>query len=172
MFRSTYDNHMTLSSIADNKANMMISLNAVILSVIITYVGAKSSVLGTEFTRNPILMVPVGTLLLTTIGSVVSAIMSAQPDVTTFNIRPNKVKSKRVSLLFFGNFTKIPLEDFQGGMHDIMREKDALYNNMIIDIYYLGEVLSKKYRLLRISYTIFMIGLILTVVSFVVAIVQ
>jgi predicted metal-dependent HD superfamily phosphohydrolase len=172
MFRSTYDNHMTLSSIADNKANMMISLNAVILSVIITYVGAKSSVLGTEFTRNPILMVPVGTLLLTTIGSVVSAIMSAQPDVTTFNIRPNKVKSKRVNLLFFGNFTKIPLEDFQSGMHDIMREKDALYNNMIIDIYYLGEVLSKKYRLLRISYTIFMIGLILTVISFIVAIVQ
>lgn len=172
MFRSTYDNHMTLSSIADNKANMMISLNAVILSVIITYVGAKSSVLGTEFTRNPILMVPVGTLLLTTIGSVVSAIMSAQPDVTSFNIRPNKVKSKRVNLLFFGNFTKIPLEDFQSGMHDIMREKDALYNNMIIDIYYLGEVLSKKYRLLRISYTIFMFGLILTVLSFVIAIVQ
>jgi predicted metal-dependent HD superfamily phosphohydrolase len=172
MFRSTYDNHMTLSSIADNKANMMISLNAVILSVIITYVGAKSSVLGTEFTRNPILMVPVGTLLLTTIGSVVSAIMSAQPDVTSFNIRPNKVKSKRVNLLFFGNFTKIPLEDFQSGMHEIMREKDALYNNMIIDIYYLGEVLSKKYRLLRISYTIFMIGLILTVLSFVIAIVR
>jgi hypothetical protein len=117
-------------------------------------------------------MVPVGTLLLTTIGSVVSAIMSAQPDVTSFNIRPNKVKSKRVNLLFFGNFTKIPLEDFQSGMHDIMREKDALYNNMIIDIYYLGEVLSKKYRLLRISYTIFMIGLILTVLSFVIAIVQ
>jgi predicted metal-dependent HD superfamily phosphohydrolase len=172
MFRSTYDNHMTLSSIADNKANMMISLNAVILSVIITYVGAKSSVLGTEFTRNPILMIPVGTLLLTTIGSVVSAILSAQPDVTSFNIRPNKVKSKRVNLLFFGNFTKIPLEDFQNGMHEIMREKEALYNNMIIDIYYLGEVLSKKYRLLRISYTIFMIGLILTVLSFVIAIVR
>ncbi len=51
-----------------------------------------------------------------------------------------------------------------------MREKDALYNNMITDIYYLGDVLSKKYRLLRISYTIFMIGLILTVVSFIVAV--
>jgi len=172
MFQATYSNHMTLSSIADNKANMMISLNAVILSVIITYLGAKTSVLGTEFTRNPILMVPVGTLLLTTIGSVVSAILSAQPDVTSFKIRPNKVKSKKVNLLFFGNFTKIPLEDFKSGMHEIMREKDALYNNMITDIYYLGDVLSKKYRLLRVSYTIFMIGLILTVVSFVIAVVQ
>ena len=102
----------------------------------------------------------------------VSAILSAQPDVTSFKIRPNKVKSKKVNILFFGNFTKIPLEDFKSGMHDIMREKDSLYNNMITDIYYLGDVLSKKYRLLRVSYTIFMIGLILTVISFVVAIVQ
>ncbi len=172
MFQSTYSNHMNLSSIADNKANMMISLNAIIMSVIITYLGAKTSVIGTEFTRNPILMVPVSILLLTTLGSVVSAIMSAQPEVTSFNIKPNKVKSKKVNLLFFGNFTKLPLEDFQAGMHEIMREKDALYTNMITDIYYLGEVLAKKYRLLRVSYTIFMIGLILTVVSFVIAIVR
>ena len=172
MFQSTYQNHMSLSGIADNKANMMISLNAIILSVIITYLGAKTSVLGTEFTRNPILMVPVGILILTTLGSVVSAIMSAQPEVTSFNIRPNKVKSKKVNILFFGNFTKIPLEDFQSGMHELMREKDVLYNNMITDIYYLGDVLSKKYRLLRVSYTIFMIGLILTVLSFIVAVVR
>lgn len=170
MFQSTYHNHMTLSSIADNKANMMISLNAIIMSVIITYLGAKTSVIGTEFTRNPILMIPVGILLLTALGSVVSAIMSAQPEVTSFNIKPHKVPSKRVNLLFFGNFTKLPLEDFQTGMHEIMREKDALYNNMITDIYYLGDVLAKKYRLLRISYTIFMIGLILTVISFAIAI--
>jgi hypothetical protein len=170
MFQSTYTNHMNLSSIADNKANMMISLNAIIMSVIITYLGAKTSVIGTEFTRNPILMVPVGILLLTTLGSVVSAIISAQPEVTSFNIKPNKVQSKKVNLLFFGNFTKLPLEDFQAGMHEIMREKDSLYNNMITDIYYLGDVLAKKYRLLRISYTIFMIGLILTVVAFVIAI--
>lgn len=170
MFQSTYQNHMSLSGIADNKANMMISLNAIILSVIITYLGAKTSVLGTEFTRNPILMVPIGTLIITTLGSVVSAIMSAQPEVTSFKIRANKVKSKKVNILFFGNFTKIPLEDFQSGMHELMREKEDLYNNMITDIYYLGEVLSKKYRLLRISYTIFMIGLILTVLSFIVAV--
>ncbi|PSR56158.1 metal-dependent phosphohydrolase [Adhaeribacter arboris] len=170
MFQSTYSNHMNLSSIADNKANMMISLNAIIMSVIITYLGAKTSVIGTEFTRNPILMIPVGILLLTTLGSVVSAIMSAQPEVTSFNIKPNKVQSKKINLLFFGNFTKLPLEDFQAGMYEIMREKDALYTNMITDIYYLGDVLAKKYRLLRISYTIFMIGLILTVIAFVIAI--
>ncbi|GAA4306295.1 Pycsar system effector family protein [Nibribacter koreensis] len=170
MFKSTYDNHISLSAIADNKANMMISLNAIIMSIIITYLGTKSSIIGSQFTRNPVLMIPVGILLATSLASVISAIISAQPEVTSFRLKPNKLKSRRINLLFFGNFTKIPLDDFQSGMHDIMRDKNALYNNMITDIYYLGDVLSKKYRLLRISYTIFMIGIILTVLSFVIAI--
>ncbi|AMM51241.1 metal-dependent phosphohydrolase [Rufibacter sp. DG15C] len=170
MFKSTYDNHISLSAIADNKANMMISLNAIIMSIIITYLGTKSSIIGSQFTRNPVLMIPVGILLATSLASVISAIISAQPEVTSFRLKANKLKSRRINLLFFGNFTKIPLDDFQSGMHEIMRDKNALYNNMITDIYYLGDVLSKKYRLLRISYTIFMIGIILTVLSFVIAI--
>ena len=169
MFHSMYNNHMNLSGMADSKANMMISLNSIIMSVIITYLGAKTSMLGAQFTKNPILLVPVGSLLLASLASVIFAIMSAQPEVTSFAVKPSKVIPRKVNLLFFGNFTRLELEDFQSGMHDIMRDKNTLYNNMITDIYYLGEVLKRKYALLRVSYTIFMIGLILTVVSFIVA---
>jgi predicted metal-dependent HD superfamily phosphohydrolase len=169
MFRTTYDNHVSLSQMADNKANMMISLNAVILSILITYLGAKTSAIGPEFTRNPILTVPMALLVTTALGSVVSAILSAQPDVTTFKWlkkSPAIATNRRINILFFGNFTKLSLDDFQGGMNELMRNKDLMYTNMITDIYYLGEVLSRKYRLLRISYTIFMVGLILTALSF------
>ncbi|GAB2457735.1 hypothetical protein GCM10011375_06630 [Hymenobacter qilianensis] len=169
MFRTTYDNHVSLSQMADNKANMMISLNAVILSILITYLGAKTSSIGPAFTRNPILTVPMGLLVATALGSVVSAILSAQPDVTTFKWlkkSPAIATNRRINILFFGNFTKLSLDAFQGGMYELMRDKDLMYTNMITDIYYLGEVLSRKYRLLRISYTIFMVGLILTALSF------
>lgn len=169
MFRTTYDNHVALSQMADNKANMMVSLNAVILSILITYLGAKTSSIGPAFTRNPILTVPMGLLVVTALGSVVSAILSAQPDVTTFKWlkkSPAIATNRRINLLFFGNFTKLSLDDFQGGMYELMRNKDLMYTNMITDIYYLGEVLSRKYRLLRVSYTIFMVGLILTALSF------
>jgi len=171
MFRSMYQNHMELSAMADNKANMMISLNAIIMSVIITYLGAKTSMLGAQFTKNPILLVPVGILLLASLASVIFAILSAQPEVTSFAVKPAKVINRKVNMLFFGNFTKVSLESFQNSVHDIMRDKNMLYNNMITDIYYLGEVLKKKYALLKTSYTIFMIGLILTVASFIVAVV-
>jgi predicted metal-dependent HD superfamily phosphohydrolase len=171
MFRSTYRTHLDLSAMADNKANMMISLNAIILSIVITYLSAQSAIIGAEFAQHRTIIVPIGLLLLTTLGSLVFAIISAQPEVTSFNINKNKKKinTRNVSLLFFGNFTKLPLEDFHDGMHDIMRDKKSLYGNMITDIYYLGDVLSRKYRILRISYSIFMMGLVLTVVGFAIA---
>ena len=169
MFRTMYSNHMKLSDMADKKASMMISLNAVLLSVIITYLGARSSVLGPSFVRDPMLAVPMSILLLTSLGSVVTAILSAQPDVTSFKWlekSPEVAANRRVNLLFFGNFTKLSLDNFQAGMRDLMREKDMLYTNMVTDVYYLGEVLARKYGLLRKSYSIFMVGLILTVLSF------
>ena len=170
MFRNTYRTHLNLSAIADNKANMMISLNAIILSVIITYLSAKTSATGSEFAQHRTLLIPVGTLVLTTLGSVIFAIISAQPEITSFSFKKEKMNSRKINLLFFGNFTHLPLEDFQSGMHDIMRDKKSLYNNMITDIYYLGEVLNRKYRILRISYTIFMVGLVLTVIAFAIAV--
>jgi predicted metal-dependent HD superfamily phosphohydrolase len=169
MFRATYSQHIQLSGMADQKANMMISLNTVLLSVIITYLGAKTSEIGPAFTKNPILAIPMGLLVATSLGSVVTAILSAQPDVTSFKwLRrsPQIAINRRVNLLFFGNFTKLRLDDFQNGMHELMRNKDLLYTNMVTDIYYLGEVLARKYRLLRVSYTIFMVGLILTALAF------
>ena len=174
MFRTMYSNHMKLSDMADKKASMMISLNAVLMSLIITYFGAKLGSKTAALTdmgviRNPIIAVPMGILLATALGSVITAILCAQPDVTSFKWlkrSPQIATNRRVNLLFFGNFSKLSLDDFQSGMTEIMSQRDALYTNMVTDIYYLGDVLTRKYRLLRLSYTIFMVGLILTALSF------
>ncbi|MCC3153284.1 DUF5706 domain-containing protein [Hymenobacter sp. BT770] len=175
MFRTMYSNHMKLSDMADKKASMMIQLNAVLISVIITYLGAKmgkAGALGPMMSGNPVLGIPISILLATALGSVTTAILSAQPDVTAFKWlkkSPQIATNRRVNLLFFGNFTKLSLDNFQGGMRELMRHKDAIYTNMITDVYYLGEVLARKYGLLRTSYTIFMVGLILTALSFAIA---
>ncbi len=172
MFRTMYSNHMKLSDMADKKASMMIQLNAVLISVIITYLGAKMGKAGSLaplMGNNPVLAIPVTILLITALGSVTTAILSAQPDVTSFawlKKSPEIATNRRVNLLFFGQFTKLNLDNFQSGMRELMRQKDMLYTNMVTDIYYLGEVLTRKYRLLRSSYTIFLVGIILTALSF------
>ena len=74
-----------------------------------------------------------------------------------------------MNLLFFGNFHKMPLNDYTSAMHELMEDKDYIYDTMIKDLYFLGKVLHKKYKTLRITYTVFMIGVIITVISFIVA---
>jgi len=71
--------------------------------------------------------------------------------------------------MFFGNFYKMPLEDYDWAMNEMMKDRDYLYSTMIKDLYYLGLVLQRKYNLLRIAYNFFMFGLIITVIAFVIA---
>ena len=99
----------------------------------------------------------------------VFSILSTRPKVTSGKFTKEDVAQKKVNLLFFGNFHKMPLEDFQEGMSQLMNDRDYLYKSLMKDLYFLGIVLEKKYRLLRIAYNIFMIGIIISVIAFVIA---
>jgi hypothetical protein len=61
------------------------------------------------------------------------------------------------------------LTDYSEGMWKVMEDREFLYGSLIKDVYSQGVVLGRKYRLLRISYSIFMFGLILAVFAFVAA---
>jgi predicted metal-dependent HD superfamily phosphohydrolase len=165
MFRSIYRNHISLSSIADSKANMMISINTIIMSVIISLVGSGFVIVKTTFEHYRF-VIPLFILLATCLASVIFAVLSAQPNVTKKNPDRKDIKEKKSSLLFFGNFSSMPLADFITDVNLLMNNKEDLYDNMTVDIYYLGKVLTRKYQLIRISYAVFLIGLILCVTSF------
>jgi predicted metal-dependent HD superfamily phosphohydrolase len=167
MYRTTYRNHINLSSIADSKANMMISINTIIMSVIITVVGGGFTLTQRAFVENLRFVLPIGVLLVGSLISVIFAVLSARPSVTEKKVNLEKIEKKKSSALFFGNFAYMQLSDFLKSMRALSQSKDLLYDNMSIDIYYLGQVLTRKYRLLRYSYNVFMGGLILAVVAFI-----
>lgn len=167
MYRATYRTHIELSAIADSKANMMISINTIIMSVIITVVGGGFTLTENTFIENLRYTVPICILLLGSLASVIYAVISARPNVTEKKVDLEKIKNKQSSSLFFGNFTKMKLKEFITNMQELGRSKDLLYDSMSIDIYFLGLVLTQKYRLLRISYNIFMGSLVLSVVAFI-----
>jgi len=108
-------------------------------------------------------------LTLTSLVTLVYAILVTRPKVTTGIFTEDDIKEKKVNLLFFGNFHKVSLKDFAWGMKEMMKDKDFLYDNMIRDFYYLGQVLGQKYQRLRICYTFFMYGLIISVLAFAIA---
>jgi hypothetical protein len=164
MFRSMSANHLELSSIADNKANIMISINSIILSIIV-------SVLGRKLEEYPNFNIPTLILTLICLSTIIFAVLATRPSVTTGVFTKEDVYKKRTNLLFFGNFHSMNLDDYEWGMKEMMKDSEYLYGSMIRDNYYLGIVLGKKYRLLRIAYTIFMFGLVISILSYGIAIV-
>lgn len=162
MFRITSGNHLRLSSMSDNKAHIMISVNSIIISIVISVLFGKFSVSSTsrEF------IVPACVLLLVCLGSMTFSILATRPSVSGGRFTEEDIRNKKTNLLFFGNFYRMELEDYQRAMNQMMNDGEYLYDSMIKDVYFLGIVLAKKYRYLRISYTIFMWGLIVAVIAF------
>jgi hypothetical protein len=167
MYRTAFRNHITLSKIADGKANMMISINTIILSIVITVSGASLSFFEETFFENPEFLVPIISLLLSSLIAVVFAVFSARPTVTEYQVKKDKlIKSKEASLLYFGNFLKLEKNEFIEYMATIKLDQNALYDDLARDLYDLGSVMHKKYLLLTISYNTFVGGLALAVLSF------
>lgn len=162
MFRNTVRTHVEFSSMADTKANIMISVNTLVLTIIV-------SVMVRKLDTNPHLIIPTAMLTLTSLVTLIYAILVTRPKVTTGMFTEDDIKEKKVNLLFFGNFHKVSIKDFTWGMKEMMKDKDFLYDNMIKDFYYLGQVLGQKYQRLRICYTFFMYGLIISVLAFAIA---
>ncbi|MBC6992912.1 DUF5706 domain-containing protein [Neolewinella lacunae] len=167
MYRTSFRNHINLSRIADGKANMMISINTIILSIVITVSGASFSFFEDVFFENPEFLVPIISLLMSSLIAVIFAVFSARPSVTEYRIKKQKlIKSKEASLLYFGNFLKLEKADFIDYMSTMKLDQSALYDDLAKDLYDLGQVLHKKYLLLTISYNTFVGGLALAVLSF------
>lgn len=161
MFRTSYRTHLDLSGLADNKANIMISINGIIMSILLASIYPR-------IMENRWLLLPTTVLLLGCMISMVYAVLSARPRVTRNPVTLDEVRSGKANILFFGNFVNLNEDEYVEGMKELIQDPDRAYGTMSRDIYGLGLVLERKYRLLRASYTVFMFGLMAGVILFLV----
>jgi predicted metal-dependent HD superfamily phosphohydrolase len=159
MYRTTYNTHNNLSALADHKANLMLSINTIMISIVF-------SMLVPQLNGAPQLILPTVVLLTVCMTSIIFATLSTRPKVTTGEVTLDDIRNKRSNLLFFGNFYNMKLEDFQWGMMEMIKDTNFQYSSMTRDLYYLGKVLAQKYRYLTFCYNIFMFGMILSVLLF------
>lgn len=162
MFRITSANNQRLSDMADNKAHILITVNSIMLSLIV-------SLLLRRLEDHGNLIIPTFILLIVSLTCVVVSILSTRPSIPPGVFTPEEMDNKKVNLLFFGNFYKMSLPAYTDGMLRVMNDKDFLYGTLITDVYSQGVVLGRKYKLIRLAYNVFMFGLIAAVLAFVVA---
>jgi hypothetical protein len=161
MFRTSYRTHVDMSALADNKANIMISINGIMISIMLASISPKID-------ANPWLLVPTTILIGACLISMVFAILAARPRLSQRMITLEDVRQNAANVLFFGNFVSLREDDYLTAMTELLQDPERLYRTMMRDIYSLGSVLERKFRLLRTSYTVFMYGLVAGAVAFVV----
>lgn len=162
MFRISSNNHQRLSDMADNKAHIMITTTSIIISVLL-------SVLLRKLEDNPHLIIPTLILLTVCVITMVFSILATRPTLPEGRFTQSDIDTRKVNLLFFGNYYRMSFEEYDAGMRQMMDDRDFLYGSLTRDVYSQGIVLGKKYRLLRKGYTVFMYGIIASVIAFFVA---
>lgn len=161
MFRLTASNQMRLSAMADKKANILISINSILISV------SAAAASSQPFSPIKQLLPAVIILFLSSLMSLIFAILSCRPKISAQRCSESDIKERETNLLFFGNFHKIPYPLYDKSVKEMMGSYDYLYTNLIKDQYHLGLSLTRKYKLLRIAYDIFMSGFIIAALVFI-----
>ncbi|WP_310993043.1 Pycsar system effector family protein [Aequorivita marina] len=158
-YRTALRNHMKLSDIADTKANIMLSVNAIIISLVLSNLISKLD-------NNNYLIVPTAIFILFSAITMILAVIATRPNVTRGEFTKEDVANKSVNLTFFGNFHKMELEQFEWAIDELLKDRDYVYKSLTKDLYFLGKVLDRKYRILRLTYTIFVAGTIISLLAF------
>jgi hypothetical protein len=152
LFRLLSKNQYTLNVMIDRKSNILISINAIIMSIVI---GTVLNQLDTD----PHLIFPAVIMMSTNLISIAFAV---------FATRPERKHGDRDSnnLMFYGNFNDMKESDYVDSITGLMYQGDELYKTIAKDTFYLGKTIDKKFKLLRKSFNVFLMGMILSALSF------
>jgi hypothetical protein len=156
MLRQTRMHHVQLSSMADVKANMLLTMSSLIITLSVPHI------LKPDF-KWPLLVL-IG-FCLATVGLAAYAVMPKLP-LSPKSQPPPDVHNPKFNLLFFGDFTRLGYPAFEAAMEEMMSDPSRTYEAQVRELYTLGSFLvTKKYRFLRLAYLSFITGLF---VSFIV----
>lgn len=164
LFRVTFSNQIHLIQIADNKANSIITINTLVITVLIGLSGYGTITQRIDF-RSISMILPFILLIVTCFLSVIFAMMATQPKFV-------KTKNKTLengsnsSLLFFGSIPDRTLDAYLADMDELTHSSDSVYHAMEIEIYNQSKVLTRKYKLLSIAFLVFRYGFISSVLAF------
>lgn len=153
LFRLLSKNQYTLNTMIDTKSNILISINALILSLIL---GTVLNQLSTD----PHLIVPIVMMLGTNLASIAYAIFATRPELIHGT-------DETRNIMFYGNFQNMKEEEYISNILNVMDQGDELYKVIAKDTYHLGKTMDKKFKLLRKSFHIFLVGITVSVFAFI-----
>lgn len=157
VLRTILRNNADFTNIADNKANVLLSLNAIMLTFFVPLILPNIGLV-----RQYRLTIPLIILVLTCVVTIYIAFLV---------LRPGKFGDQRVSLqegtqlspFFFGNFEKMKKEDYFQHFENVLSDEQKVTQFLGNDFYFLGLRLGEKMKYVRLAFNIFIAGLFLSI---------
>ncbi len=150
MMRQSRAHHVQLSMMADRKANMLLTIASVVITL------SVPRIIEPQFMLSAVLLI--GFCLLTIV--LASYAVMPKHSKPSHHHGPPDVHDPGFNLLFFGDFVNLNYNEFKSAMADVMNDPSATYEAMVRELYTLGIFLArKKYRFIRWAYLSFIIGL-------------
>lgn len=158
LFRNAYRAQLDMLTLAAAKANIMISLNGLLMSLLI--------ISGTHFVSiDGRYAIPIALLLVGCAIATVFAVLAARPNARLGRCRREDFDADRARLLVFEDFSDLDEDDYIDAMRSMLGDRQRVYENMIAHVYRLGATADRKYRRLYYAYTTFMIGVVASVTA-------
>ena len=152
LLRTMQQHHVQLSSMADTKANIIITMSSIVLTLALGRLA------------DPDLRAASLTLAGFTLLALLLAVLAVLPKYRPLKLRDG-VMPPQFNLMFFGHFAELPRERFLEEVQGALKSDGSVYDTMARDVYALGSYLSHhKYRYLRLSYLAFLGGFLMACV--------
>ncbi len=162
MFKTSLRNHIDLTAIADNKSNIMLSVNALLLTI-------GMPIFASYLSDKLYLLAPSIIFMFTCITTMIFATLSTRPIKMDGKTNLAKIPAGKTNLFFFGNFYNLGLNTYQDEIKKVIANKEQLDTSIINDLYFLGHSLGDKFRYLRICYNVFIVGIALSLIAFLIS---
>ena len=158
LYRTASRNHVAYVAIGDRRANILIGTCTLIISVTFTVFLRK-------FNSPSIYLVPGIILIITCTITMILAMISTRPYNAKGFYTMADIFTQPVNLLFFENFYRMKPEEYEAAIDKLLENNVDMRHAMINDLHGLGVSVARKYKFLRISYDVLMVGVILTVLT-------
>ena len=162
-FRNALKSNLDLTSLADTKAGILISINGFILTV---------SVTASSFTtHNKLMTYAFISIILTSLGSIILAVLSVKPRVKEKLVKKEYLEGYS-SLLYYQDIAKLSPEEYQQQIKESLKSTKESRKEMVSHLHILSSEIKKKYYWLKYAYTFFSLGLIVSAFFIVYALVD
>lgn len=146
LLRTTQQNLVHLSAMADQKANIVLGASSIMLTIIVG-ISSSSGLTGS-----------LASLGVFTAIAAIFALLAVMPSIPSED-------TSATNPLFFGDISRMEPDEHRRLLGEFLADDQTLYDLLITDIWQSAHVLqARKFVYLRVSYTVFILGLVVTAV--------